>query len=169
MFSDNENPGAEVPADNPLQPPHRRQKQSLQLYPTEETLSTSAEAQNMTVAAPVSRSRPPSTVLLPNLLRHRDGAAAVEHSRHECRGRIRGAIHRINRRDGTAHGAVRRAASRPPQRAKSSPAGGSGDPTCRVSCGFGRKNRGTDSARKFAELDGAIPLQPDSISPLRLA
>jgi len=145
-----------VPAGHPLQPPTAAET-ITPIVPTEETLSTSAEAQDMPLAAPVSRSRPPSQFLLPKPIAAPDGAAAVEHS-DVVPWQNPGAIHRIN---AEMEQLMEQYAA--PHHATSEGEIESGQVVAVTDSRgreFGRQDRGAIPAQEFAELDGPFPLQP---------
>jgi len=79
MFSDNENPGAEVSADKPLPPPHRRRKQSTQLG-RRKNASGCGEITRYKCGCPASGEPAAVTVSPAEPIAAPDGAATVEHS-----------------------------------------------------------------------------------------
>ncbi len=115
MFSDNENPGAELFRRTAPQPPRQRRRNKPQTHGANQAESEEARAQDPLASAPAScgaGSCDRDSCGTCCRARWRCGRGAFQRSGNGgCRARNRRASDGIQRRDGTIDGAVRRAAS----------------------------------------------------------
>src|SRR6266576_408056 len=159
MFSDNENPGAEVTAGQSATAVTPAGETITPTVQTEEALPTSTEAQDATVGAPVSAEPTAVTVSPAEPVAAPDGAAAVEHS-------DMSAVAESGEpsTESTAEMEQLMEQYATPQHAPSEGEIESGQVVAVTDLGvvvdLGGKTEGLIPAQEFAELDGPFPLQP---------
>ena len=159
MFSDNENPGAEVSAGQTATAATSAPETINQTVQTEETLPAAVEAQDTAVAAPASGEPAAVTVSAAELVAAPDGAAAVEHS-------DMSAVAESGEpsTESTAEMEQLMEQYAAPHQAPAEGEIESGQVVAVTDLGvvvnLGGKTEGLIPAQEFAELDGPFPLQP---------